>query len=131
MNYAVFNPKTNSILTYVNVNKGAIPSGYVFMETHKIPPDATMETINPVLPTPEHVSLRQFRMALKKMELFEKINELRNSPYLSESQKEDLSEFIEYSNIIERNHPLIQAFAPLINVTTEQINNVFRLADTL
>jgi hypothetical protein len=88
-------------------------------------------TVQQIIPTPSAISLRQFRMALKRVGLFSKIDELKNSPYLNQTQKDDLTEFLEYSNTIERNHPLIQAFAPMLGVTSEQIDQVFQLADTL
>ncbi len=99
------------------------------------PKDTTLHITEPILNNelyiPKVVSLRQFRMALKRVGLFSKIDELKNSPYLNQTQKDDLTEFLEYSNTIERNHPLIQAFAPMLGVTSEQIDQVFQLADTL
>jgi hypothetical protein len=80
---------------------------------------------------PNAVSLRQFRMALKRVGLFSKIDELKNSPYLNQTQKDDLTEFLEYSNMIERNHSLILSFATMLGISSEQVDQVFQLADTL
>ena len=128
--YAVFNPSTNKILTYVTNNQGNIPDGYEFWPQEEVPESAVLQIINNI-PTPDIISLRQFRMALKRTGLFSKIYDLKNSPHLDQTQKDDLSEFLEYSNTIERNHPLIQAFAPMLGVTSEQIDQIFQLADTL
>jgi hypothetical protein len=83
------------------------------------------------VPVPESVSLRQFRMALKRSGLFAAVDSLRTNPALTVEQRDDLTEFLEFSNVIERAHPLIAALSPLVGVTSEQIDDVFRTAETL
>lgn len=83
------------------------------------------------VPVPESVSLRQFRMSLKRAGLFAAVDSLRTNPALTLQQRDDLTEFLEFSNSIERDHPLIAALSPMIGVTTEQIDDVFRIAATL
>lgn len=80
---------------------------------------------------PESVSLRQFRMALKRSGLFSIVNGLTTNQTLTTQQRDDLTEFLEFSNQIERAHPLIESLSPMVGVTSEQIDDLFRLADTL
>jgi hypothetical protein len=80
---------------------------------------------------PESVSLRQFRMALRRVGLFESVKALETNPSIPAETQRDINDFIEYSNTIERRHPLIVVFAPVLGVTQEQIDAVFVLASTL
>lgn len=83
------------------------------------------------IPVPESVSLRQFRMALKRSGLFATVDGLRTNQALTTQQRDDLTEFLEFSNQIERAHQLIESLYPMVGVTSEQIDDLFRLADTL
>jgi hypothetical protein len=83
------------------------------------------------VPVPESVSLRQFRMALKRVGLFAAVDSLRTNPALTLQQRDDLTEFLEFSNQIERSHPLIASLSPMVGTTPSQIDDLFRLADTL
>lgn len=83
------------------------------------------------VPAPESVSLRQFRMALKRSGLFATVDGLRTDQALTTQQRDDLTEFLEFSNQIERAHPLIESLSPMVGVTSYQIDDLFRLADTL
>lgn len=83
------------------------------------------------VPVPESVSLRQFRMAMKRSGLFATVDGLRTNQSLTTQQRDDLAEFLEFSNQIERAHPLIESLSPMVGVTSEQIDDLFRLADTL
>lgn len=83
------------------------------------------------VPVPEFVSLRQFRMALKRSELFATVDNLRSSEALTSQQRDDLTEFLEFSNQIERAHPLIASLSLMVGVTSGQIDDLFRLADSL
>lgn len=91
---------------------------------------ATMLLPEPV-PAPKSVSLRQFRMALKRSGLFATVDGLRTDQALTTQQRDDLTEFLEFSNQIERAHPLIESLSPMVGVTSYQIDDLFRLADTL
>jgi hypothetical protein len=85
----------------------------------------------PVVEIPTQITLRQFRMALRRVGLFAQVEALKTAEFLTQQQRDDVFEFMEYSNFIERNHPLIQAFAPVLNVTQDQIDEVFSLGSTL
>lgn len=45
MNYAIYNPTTNHILSVVTEPSGKLPDGYEFRLEDKVPSDATRETI--------------------------------------------------------------------------------------
>ena len=95
-----------------------------------------VETEAPVVPdpepeTPSQITLRQFRMALRRVGLFAAVDTLKTSDLLTQQQRDDVFEFMEYSNFIERSHPMIAAFAPMLGVTNEQIDGVFSLGSTL
>lgn len=128
---AIYNPVRNVVLTYVTEAKGALPAGFEFRQADQVPPDATMDAAPQMQPVPDSVSLRQFRMALKRAGLFSAVDSLRTNPALTVEQRDDLTEFLEFSNAIERSHPLIAALSPLVGVTAGQIDDVFRNAETL
>lgn len=86
------------------------------------------------LPVPEVVSRRQFRGALRRVGLFEAVDGLRNAPGLDDITRGDLIDFLDAATEIERNHPMIAAFAPMLapkGVSEQQIDDVFRLAASL
>ena len=103
-------------------------------QTQTIPTEeevaAAMLLPEPVV-VPESVSLRQFRMALKRSGLFATVDGLRTDQALTTQQRDDLTEFLEFSNQIERAHPLIESLSKMVGVTSYQIDDLFRLADTL
>lgn len=114
---------------------GGTYSGLVWQDAQQTKPTEgevaeTMLLPEPV-PTPELVSLRQFRMALKRSGLFATVDGLRTNQALTAQQRDDITEFLEFSNQIERSHPLIELLSPMVGVTSDQIDYLFRLADTL
>lgn len=82
-------------------------------------------------PPPASVSRRQFRGALRRVGLFTQVDSLRHVPDLDEITRGDLIDFLDAANTIERDHPMVAQFAPMLGVTSEQIDDVFRLAATL
>jgi hypothetical protein len=59
---------------------------------------------------------------------------LRNAPGLDPITRGDLIDFLDAATEIERNHPMIAAFAPMLGpngVSAAQIDDVFRLAASL
>ena len=114
---------------------GATYAGLVWQDPAQSKPteaevDSAMLLPEPV-PVPESVSLRQFRMALKRSGLFATVDGLRTNQALTTQQRDDLTEFLEFSNQIERSHMLIESLSPMVGVTSGQIDDLFRLADTL
>ncbi len=83
------------------------------------------------VPVPKQVTRRQFRGALRRVGLFSAVDNLRNEPGIDDITRGDLIDFLDSANTIERDHPMIAAFAPKLGVTQEQIDDVFRLAASL
>lgn len=122
-------------------HEGPAPVGHVafedlramvnWQEAHpELKPPAPPEQI----PVPEVVTRRQFRGALRRVGLFDLVDGLRNSPDLDDMTRGDLIDFLDAATLIERNHPMIAAFAPMLGpngVTEAQIDDVFRLAASL
>lgn len=80
---------------------------------------------------PQSVSLRQFRMALKRAGLFDAVMAFAEHEAVPPQIRDDIMEFMNYSNTIERNHPLLVDLAPVLNVSSEQVDEIFTLASTL
>ena len=74
---------------------------------------------------PESVSPRQIRLALNATGLRVTVE----SAVASGTQ--DLKDWWEYALDIERNHALINGMAAQLNITEQQIDDLFRLAATL
>lgn len=114
--------------------RGGTYDGLVWRDQSPMPTraevEAKMAEAEPT-PIPEKVSLRQFRMALRRAGMFEAVNALKTSELLTTQQKTDVEDFLEYSNEIERAHPMIASLAPLVGVTPEQIDDIFRAASSL
>jgi hypothetical protein len=82
-------------------------------------------------PVPAVVSLRQFLMAADRSGLLAILETLKTNEALPAQTRRDIHFFLEYSNFIERDHPLIASLAPMLKVTSKQIDQIFQLADTL
>lgn len=92
--------------------------------------EAKMLEPEPV-PVPKEVSLRQFLMATDRSGLLAQLEALKTNEALPAQTRRDIHFFLEYSNFIERDHPLIVALAPVLGVTSAQIDEVFALAASL
>ena len=84
-----------------------------------------------VVPVPKEVSLRQFLMATDRSGLLAQLEALKTNEALPLQTRRDIHFFLEYSNFIERDHPLITSLAPVLGVTSAQIDEVFTLAASL
>lgn len=82
-------------------------------------------------PVLEEVSLRQFLMASDRSGLLASLESLKTNEAIPIQTRRDIHFFLEYSNFIERNHPLIAQLAPVLGVTNSQIDAVFTMAATL
>lgn len=114
---------------------GETYSGLQWLDTQQSMPTeeevgAAMLLPEPVQ-VPEQVTLRQFLMAADRSGLLATMEALKVNEAIPQQTRRDIHFFLEYSNFIERNHPLITQLAPVIGVTEEQIDDVFRLASTL
>ncbi len=92
--------------------------------------EAKMLEPEPV-PVPQEVSLRQFLMATDRSGLLAQLEALKTNEALPAQTRRDIHFFLEYSNFIERDHPLITSLAPVLGVTSAQIDEVFTLAASL
>jgi hypothetical protein len=54
----------------------------------------------PVVEVPSQITLRQFRMALRRVGLFAHVEALKTAEFLTQQQRDDVFEFMEYSNFI-------------------------------
>lgn len=110
-------------------------SGLVWQDPQQTKPTesevaAAMLLLEPV-PVPAEVSLRQFLMASDRFGLLATLEALKTSENIPQQMRRDIHFFLEYSNFIERNHPLIAQLAPVIGVSESQIDDIFRTAATL
>lgn len=85
---------------------------------------------------PPQVTLRQFLMAADRSGLLATMEALKVNEAIPHQTRRDLHFFLEYSNVIERHHPIISQLAPVITIddqpiTDAQIDDVFRLAASL
>lgn len=131
MSYAVYSPTTNTVLTYVTDPSGALPEGHYFWPAADVPANALVLPPSSARPVPEQVTLRQFLMAADRSGLLLALESLKTHESVPLQTQKDLHFFLEYSNFIERAHPLIGQLAPLINVTEAQVDDVFRTAADL
>ncbi len=117
---------------------GPVPDGHMAVESIAVldewkaaHPELTPQP-EPVLdPVPEEVTLRQFLMAADRSGLLAKLEALKTSDGIPQQTRRDIHFFLEYSNFIERGHPLIAQLAPVVGVTESQINDLFRAAAAL
>lgn len=91
----------------------------------------TVPVLNDPNRVPSEVTLRQFLMAADRSGLLATLEALKTAEGIPHQTRRDIHFFLEYSNFIERNHPLISQLAPVIGVTEEQIDDIFRLASSL
>lgn len=82
-------------------------------------------------PVPEEVTLRQFLMAADRTGLLATLEALKVNEDVPLQTRRDLHFFLEYSNTIDRAHPLISQLAPIVGVTEAQVDDLFRTASTL
>lgn len=78
-----------------------------------------------ILPVPQSVSPLQFRRALNQLDLRTQIEQ-----YV-QTLDADSKDAWEYAISFERNNPIILSAAQTLNKTTEEVDDLFRLASTL
>lgn len=83
----------------------------------------------PPPPVPAEVPLWAFRAALALVGLKAAAEALIAA--LPEPDKTVATQQYEYGNFIERQHPLINGFGPQLGLTSAQIDDLFRTADSL
>lgn len=78
---------------------------------------------------PSEVALWQFRAALKLSGLYDQV--LAAIATLSTQQRTVIEEQFGWGNTIHRTHPVIMSFAANLSLTEAQVDDVFRLANSL
>jgi hypothetical protein len=81
-------------------------------------------------PVPQQVTMRQARIALIQLGLFDKV-EAALAAIPDPIQRKVAQQTWEYSAAVERFNPLIVMLAPALGLTAGQVDDLFRLAATL
>lgn len=117
---------------------GPVPDGHMAVESiaeldewKSAHPELTPQPEQQPEPVPEEVTLRQFLMAADRSGLLATLEALKTSDGIPQQTRRDIHFFLEYSNFIERGHPLIAQLAPVVGVTESQIDELFRAAFAL
>ena len=105
--------------------------GYQLSEAQEKDLQTAVAAHDPAKPTiPRAVTARQIRMALVKSGYT--LSGIESTlDALPEPQKSEAKIAWEYSNEFQRLNPLIAAFAPMLGLTSEQIDQLFVYAATL
>lgn len=117
---------------------GPVPDGHMAVESlaeldewKAAHPELVPQPEQQPEPVPEEVTLRQFLMAADRSGLLATLEALKTSDGIPQQTRRDIHFFLEYSNFIERGHPLIAQLAPVVGVTESQIDDLFRAAAAL
>lgn len=78
---------------------------------------------------PQSVSMRQARLALLQSNLLQQVSDAVNAMTGIEGNKARIE--WEFSSTVERNRPLVQNMSMILNLTSEQLDNLFVLAASL
>ena len=79
----------------------------------------------PIKPKVQTVSMRQARLALKKLGMYKQVNTV-----ISQLGEEAQIEW-EYAIFVERDFPLVKQMQSALNLTDNQVDDLFTLADSL
>ena len=117
---------------------GSVPVGHMAVESiaeldawKAAHPELMPQAPAPPEPVPESVTLRQFLMQADRIGLLATLEALKVNEAVSAQTRRDLHFFLEYSNLIDRYHPLISQLAPIVGVTEAQVDDLFRAAAQL
>ena len=117
---------------------GPVPDGHIAFDSFAAMdawkaahPDLMPQPTAPPEPVPESVTLRQFLMQADRTGLLLALEALKVNEAVPAQTRRDLHFFLEYSNLIDRYHPLISQLAPIVGVTEAQVDDLFRAAARL
>lgn len=131
MSVAIYQRTLNKVYTFVTQARGELPPGCEFCDESDLPPGWELAAPSESLPVPQEISLRQFLMAADRSGLLASLEALKTNEAIPDRIRRDVHFFLEYSNFIERNHPMIAQLAPIVGVTEGQIDDVFRAGSKL
>ena len=119
-------------------HEGPVPDGHIAFESidamdawKAAHPELAPQPPTPPEPVPESVTLRQFLMQADRTGLLATLEALKVNEAVPAQTRRDLHFFLEYSNLIDRYHPLISQLAPIVGVTEAQVDDLFRAAAQL
>lgn len=124
----------NSLGQIVTIVRPDLPPGWTPPEGHTAVPEdqlppGTQWAPQPPPPVPAEVPLWSFRAALALASMKSAAETLIAA--LPEPQKTVATQQYEYGNFIERGHPLIEGLGAQLGLTSAQIDDLFRTADSL
>jgi hypothetical protein len=97
--------------------------------------DAILVTLPPppaqAAPLPDQVSNQQLRLALIEAGIFPSAILAKLNSMPAGAEKEKALAAWEYANHFRRDHPLVDSLAAQIGLSAAQVDDLFRLADTL
>lgn len=130
MSFAIYNPETNTIRTWVTAATGALPDGYEFRTAEEVPSDAAMETVLPDQgPAPQEVptwALREVCMIRGHSDAITvAIEALPNPP------REIAKNRWNHKDTISRGSSMISAMQTILGWSSDYVDDLFRAAFAL
>ena len=117
---------------------GPVPDGHIAFDSFaamdewkSAHPELMPQPESQAEPVPESVTLRQFLMQADRTGLLLALENLKVNEAVPLQTRRDLHFFLEYSNLIDRYHPLISQLAPIVGVTDAQVDDLFQAAAQL
>lgn len=130
MSYAVYNPQTNTVRTWVTAPSGELPAGYEFREQSQVPSDASVETLHPdPIPVPNEVptwALREVCMLRGHTAAITAALEA-----LPEPPREIAKNRWNHKDTISRGSSMISAMQQILGWTNAYVDELFVVADEL
>ena len=127
-------PATQEMLDYRQAlrditNQSGWPTDVIWPEKPYIPSQEELNQDINYFRSTAKVSMRQARLALIQQGLLDQVNAVIAS--LPEPEKSIVETEWEYAATVERKSPWIATLAPALNMTEEQMDDLFKLAATL
>lgn len=129
MSYAIYNPTTNTVRSYVTEPRGGLPDGWEFRPQSEVPAGAAFN------PQPDHVPVPQeaAMWALKELCLVRghatAIENALNS--LPDPPRTIARNRWENKDTISRNSPIIESMRQMLGWTNAYVDELFVAADAL
>lgn len=126
MKFAIYNPITNKVRTWVTDPKGALPEGFEFRLDTEVPPDATTETAEQPV-TPEEVRTWALREVCLERGLESAIEDALSK--LDPLTKAKAENRWKSKPTISRRSPYILTLQHLLEWSDEFVDTLFRDAN--